>query len=164
MNKFLISIVFTLIAVVPTFSQRLFDRVNSDSAPITWSAIARMTTETEGVITITANISEGWHLYGFKMPADGPKPTRIKFITTSNWNLDGTMTVDKAVKEKFDPMFNTNVEYWEGKIVLKQSFKILSKDIVPEKIKCVITYMGCNDATCLPPSEKTLDIRVIPNK
>ena len=164
MKRYYLFIFLLLATVLSSYAQMPFGRHDTETAPITWHANARMTSDTAGTITLTAEMADGWHLYGMTMPADGPKPTRIKFDITPDWSLDGAMTVDKAAKEKFDPMFNTTVEYWEGKIIFKQHFKISSQNAKPNRIKCTISYMGCNDATCLPPAQKTLDIRVLPKK
>ena len=98
--------------------------------PITWSISARMTSETEGVVTIRANISEGWHVYGLQMPENGPMATTFDF----NVN-DVTFTSD--IVPSSEPI------------------------VKGPKIEATVTFMGCNDETCLPPDTSILKVKNI---
>ncbi len=53
--------------------------------PIRWRMTVKMTSETEGVITLRALVDEGWHLYGTQLPEDGPKPTKISFTDSQKY-------------------------------------------------------------------------------
>lgn len=129
-----------------------------DNAPIKWSGTARMTSKTEGVITITATMTDGWHIYGMETPADGPQPTRFTFVTGKGWKTDGKMTVSPAPVKKMDPTFGTELTYWEGKVTFSQKFRLT--DPQTDRIRCTVRYMGCDDQTCLPPATEELTLTV----
>lgn len=133
-------------------------------APIRWSASARLTGEHEGVIKITATIESGWHLYGTRMPKEGPRPTEFKYNVVKGWSLSGKTETDKAPMRKHDAMFNAEVEYWEDKVVFTQRFKLDKKGPEIQAIKCSVCYMGCNDQTCLPPKTKEFTLKILPKK
>lgn len=162
-HNILILLLLALLSTTGGKAQQ-FGSNDSDTKPITWRANARMISNTEGVITFTATMAKGWHLYGMQMPADGPKPTRFTFETNTNIVLNGKLSVDKAPIQKHDSLYNSEVEYWEGSVVFKQPFKLSDKDIHAPHIKCHVDYMGCNDATCLPPERKTFNLRILPKR
>ena len=47
--------------------------------PVKWRISVKMTSKTEGVVTIRAIVGQGWHLYGLDIPKGGPKPTSFNF-------------------------------------------------------------------------------------
>ena len=149
-------------ATIGTLAQNPFESHKDDNPPIEWSANARLTSDTEGIITIKADISPRWHLYGMEMPKDGPKPTKFIFNTEGKVKLVGKMSVDKTPVRKTDTLFNSEVEYWEGKVVFKQKFKLTNKNATDTKIPLKVEYMGCNDITCLPPATKLFNLSILP--
>jgi thiol:disulfide interchange protein DsbD len=46
-------------------------------SPIKWRTTYKMTSQTEGVLTVKAIVTEGWHLYGTELPEGGPKATSL---------------------------------------------------------------------------------------
>lgn len=130
------------------------------SAPIVWRGSARMTSATEGVITLTAMMQKGWHLYGMQMPADGPQSTVVKFEPQNGVAYVGKLKVNKAPIKKMEEMFGTEVEFWEDTVTFTRKFKLSSKKVDLKPIVVSVSFMGCNDETCLPPSTKELRINV----
>lgn len=128
------------------------------AAPIRWTGSARMTGKSEGVITLTATMAEGWHIYGMEVPADGPQPTRFAFTTGKEWKLQGKMTVSPAPVKKMDPTFGAEMTYWERTAVFTQKFKL--SDTSLSQIRCSVTFMGCNDQTCLPPATENFNLTI----
>lgn len=163
MKKHLLNILLTFCSII-SISAQGFGNHDADTRPITWRANARMVSETEGVVTFTATMADGWHLYGMQMPKDGPKPTKFTFETNGDIVLNGKLTVDKAPVVKEDPLYKSAVQYWEGTVVFKQSFKLVDKSAKDMRIKCHVDFMGCNDATCLPPEQKAFNLRILPKR
>ena len=151
-------ILFAILSVIPANVQAQ----GKKSEPITWSAEARMTSAKEGVVTLTANIADGWHLYGMEMPDDGPQDTSVTFPATDGIALKGSVTASSKPVVKQDPMFGVEVNFWEKKVVLTQKFKLTGKDV--KSIQCLVSYMGCNDQTCLPPKKQEFTINIAPLK
>lgn len=123
-------IIFLLSAILSIAGGKAqhFGANESDTKPITWRANARMISNTEGVITFTATMAEGWHLYGMQMPPDGPKPTRFTFETNTGVVLNGKLSVDKApIKNMIPytiPKWNIGKVRWYSSSHLKFPIKM----------------------------------------
>lgn len=121
--------------------------------PIRWRLAVKMTTETEGVATVKALVGEGWHLYGFEMPDGGPRPTTIDFEGSTDVKVTGPLKPSAEPLQVFDPMFETDVQWWAQTVSFTVPFCITGE--APE-LKVKIAYMGCDNTTCLPPKTETL--------
>ena len=147
-----------------TAAAQLAAQTKEAKAPISWRGTARMTGNGQGVIQLTANIEPGWHIYGLETPDDGPRPTEFKYSPAKGLTLSGKTKADKAPVRKLDSMFNAEVEFWEGKVVFTQQFKLDKNATDTKTIKCSVTYMGCNDQNCLPPKTKEFNLKILPQK
>lgn len=145
-----ISLIFALI---------LFSVVSmSAQKPIKWRSSVKMTSKTEGVITIRAIIQQGWHLYGTNLPQGGPKATKFDFSSSKGIELVGQVTPSVNPKTVFDKSFGMNLNWWEQSLTFTQKFKVTDKSIA--KIIGSVSYMGCNDETCLPPATQAIKLSV----
>lgn len=122
--------------------------------PIRWRMTVKMTSETEGVITLRALVDEGWHLYGTQLPEDGPKPTQISFTDSQNISLVGKLTPSAAPKTVNDPMFGMKLNWWDANVNFTQRFKLKKRE--GAKVVANVSYMACNDQNCQPPKNQTL--------
>jgi len=122
--------------------------------PIRWRMNVKMTSATEGVVTLNALIDEGWHLYSTSMPEDGPKPTQISFEGTKNVKFTDKLKVSRAPMEVEDPMFEMKLSWWIDKVTFTRKFKLTDPD--GAKINASVSFMGCNDMNCTPP--KTVNL------
>ena len=132
----------------------------SAQKPIKWRSNVKMTSETEGVVTIKAIIEPGWHLYGTQIPSGGPKATKIDLSSSEGVKFVGNVTPSIAPKKVYDKTFDLNLNWWDQNVSFTQKFKLSSKK--GAKIVGVISFMGCNDQTCLPPSTQSINI-VVPS-
>lgn len=131
--------------------------------PIRWTVNVKTLSADEGEMIISASIDEGWHLYGFKLPESGPKPTKIDFSKSQGIRFTGEITASKAPVSKHDNIFDMDLSYWSGRVVFKRRFRI--EDAEKATVGGSIQYMGCNDETCLPPRTQTFSKKVrITNK
>lgn len=123
-----------------------------------WAATVKMTSAKEGVVTLTANIDKGWHVYGTTLPEGGPKATTIAFDKSSGIQLKGALKSNPAPKEHMDAAFNMKLNWWEGKVTFTQKFKVTD----PKTAKIVINlrYMACNDQNCRPPKRQTIELDI----
>lgn len=133
---------------------------NQQQAPITWKVSSKMTASDEGVIILTARMLPGWHLYGMNMPEGGPHPTRIKFQVPAGVELTGQLTVNKATVRHYDDMFGAELEFWEGEsVTFTRPFR-LTGETDGMTVSGSISYMGCNDETCMSPQSKDFSIQL----
>ena len=121
--------------------------------PIDWKMSVKMNSETEGVMTITATVQPGWHLYSTSLPEGGPKPTKFSF-EVKGVRLQGNFTASPALVTKEDPMFGSTLSWWDRNVTFKRSFTIT--DPADAKISVNVSFMACNDENCMPPKTVTL--------
>jgi thiol:disulfide interchange protein DsbD len=121
--------------------------------PITWMANYKAINSSEGIIVITANIVNGWHMFSQKPTDAGPVPTSFIFQPSKQFQLIGT-TEEIGAKEEFIKEFDATLFLFSSKAEFSQKVKLLSKTVFNIKFK--VEYMCCNDKMCLPP--KTIEL------
>jgi hypothetical protein len=122
---------------------------------VNWATSYRAISETEGEITITAIIDNGWHTYSQKPTNDGPIPISFTFAPAKQYQLNGK-TEESAPVEEFDQAFGAKVLSFSGRAVFKQKVKLAAKPGFTINFK--VEYMCCDNKMCLPP--KTVDLNV----
>ena len=127
-------------------------------SPITWTENLEMTSDTEGQITFTAAISDGWHMYSTDIPTGGPTPTSFDFRKIEGAQLIGG--VESSVKPTVvaDEMFdNLMIGYWEGTVQFVQKFA-LAEGSRGCRFNVVVEAMACNDQSCNRPEKTPFEI------
>lgn len=120
--------------------------------PVKWTKAVKWTDEHNGVITFTATIDNGWHMYSNDSPDDGPTPLSVKFKNTNGVKLVGGLTPSTPAKTIEDENFMMKVKQWEGKVTLSQKFTTTAPNY---SIDGEIEFMSCNDQTCTPPTTES---------
>ena len=118
--------------------------------PVKWTKSIKMTDDKNGVITFTANIDNGWHLYSNDTPDGGPIPLSIKWDKKEGVKLVGGLKHSKAPTTIDDEMFGMKVRQWEGTVSISQNFTTTADKY---KIEGEVNYQACSDQGCLPGSE-----------
>ncbi len=131
--------------------------------PVRWEVSSEMTSPTEGVIRYSATIEPGWHLYGTTLPDGGPKATSISYDRMEGVELVGELVPSQAPVEKIDMTFNLKLNWWEGDVVLSQKFR-LKDGSKGYAVAGVITFQGCNDGSCIPPTREPDSRAKLPRK
>lgn len=133
-------VIIAVIGVMPASAQNV----------IRWRCTASMTSKTEGEIVVRAIIDKGWHLYGMQLPKGGPRPTVIDFSESTGIKFTGPFAANIKPTVKFDPIFAAKLNFWDKNVSFTRKFKLTGdkKDAV---IKGTVTYMCCDDETCMPP-------------
>lgn len=99
-------------------------------------------------ITLRAAIDKGWHLYGLELPSeDGPTATAVNFTAIEGVELDGKVECASDLVVKFDNIFGFELNWYENEAVFTQKLKI--SDSENWVVAGNITFMGCNDETCM---------------
>ena len=143
--KKIISIICVLLLAVASLSAQ---------NPIRWRMSVKMTSATEGVVTLRALVGEGWHLYSMTLPDDGPRPTSISFATSQGVTMIGNVAPSRKPLEVDDPMFGMKLSWWAANVEFTQKFKVDKKQ--GAKIEAEVSYMACNDQNCMPPKTEKL--------
>lgn len=123
--------------------------------PVKWKSAIKMTDATNGVVTFTATVDAGWHVYCTQLPAGGPEPTSV------HWNnqgvkLVGGLTPSKAAHKQHDETFDMDLSWWTGSVTLSQKFTVTAKEY---KIEGSIRYMACDDENCTPPKSESFSFK-----
>ncbi len=125
--------------------------------PIEWKASVKMISAKEGVISLEAVISDGWHLYGTKLPDGGPRPTSFDFAKSKGIELVGKLTPSEAPETHMDSQFGIELNYWVNDVTFSQKFRLKGKQ-ADASVEATVKYMGCNDETCMPPKTANLSV------
>ncbi len=110
--KQILSLLITLLAVTALQAQMV--------DPVHWQSSTRMTDDTHGVVTLTASIDNGWHLYGLSLPDGGPQATEVEWTALDGVTLDGKLTPATQPKKQHDPTFDMDLSWWSGSATLRE--------------------------------------------
>ena len=130
--------------------------------PVKWRTAVRMTSPTEGVVTVRAIIPEGAHLYGLSMPQGGPKATTLDFSASSGIALQGKLAASPSPVTARDEAFGCDLQWWTGRVAFTQLFSL--SEPYKSRVNIKITYMTCNGANCMPPRTENVSAPVPPYK
>lgn len=130
--------------------------------PIKWRSSVKMTDATHGVLTIKAIIDDGWHLYGTKMPEGGPRPTVFDFSASRGIKFTEPFKPSCKPVEKYDKLYNAKITFWDKTTTFSRPFVITNPN--ETSIEGKITFMGCNDVTCLAPTTQSVKLKVPSSK
>jgi len=145
--KKITSLLFTLILLpVFAFSQIL--------EPIKWKIELK---EASQEIVFTSTIETGWHLYNMNLPEGGPVSTSFNFEKTEGVTLVGKTEAKSKVISKKDEIFGMQLSWYEKQAIFVQKIKITNKENF--EIEGHVNYMGCNDESCLPPTDEEFSFK-----
>lgn len=111
-----------------------------------------MTSDREGVMKFNATIEDGWHLYSTDLPDGGPMATKATYDILEGVELVGDLTPSRSAQETIDLVFNLKLGWWTNDITLTQPFRLTADSY---RIEGEITFQGCNDESCIPPSRES---------
>lgn len=130
--------------------------------PIRWRVNVKMSSASEGEVIIKATIDEGWHLYGTKLPQNGPKPTEINLSASKGVQFVGELTPSVAPETYRDPMFDLDLTCWSKSVTFRRKFKVT--DAATAVVAGEVRFMGCNNQNCMPPKVEKFSKKVIVKK
>ena len=110
----------------------------------------------DAVLTFNATIDDGWHLYSTNLPEGGPTSATLNIDKIEGAELVGPLQPGAGEIEKFDPMFDMKVKYFELSATFTQKIKITASEY---KIEGYLQYGACNDENCLPPTNYDFTIK-----
>lgn len=111
-----------------------------------------------GVITITANIQPGYHIYGFEAVENGPKPTSIKIADIDGISFDEKFAYDVEPKTIIDKAFDLKLKEWTGTVTFTCAYKTTQP--LKTAISGTIEYMACKENACTPPKRITFSVNI----
>lgn len=143
MKKYQIFCLFLVVSITSIFGQI--------EEPFHWTSKLVDVSANTKEIQFSVNIDKGWHLYGLTIPEGGPVATTFNFEKMKGVKLVGKVTSASKLITHFDKQFEMNLSYYEKSVLFVQ--KLTITDSKAFSIKGYAKYMGCNDQSCLPPSD-----------
>ncbi len=124
--------------------------------PVRWTVKAAEDTAARTVtLEMAAYIEGGWHMYSNLVdPAVGPTPLTIDLKDAKGLKAVGELWVSEAPEHKFDDVFQADLSWWTGRVVLKRVFEVTADSYT---LSGAIRFQACNDESCLPPSKEPFD-------
>ncbi|MCM1034059.1 MAG: thioredoxin family protein [Paludibacter sp.] len=113
--------------------------------PVRWTSDRVQETDTTAVVTLRAQIEDGWHLYGMDIAEGGPKATTIRL---ANAELIESPVASVMPKLSYDENFGMLLSFFDEEVV----FAVQCRATPDETIVGSVEYMACNDEQCLPPT------------
>lgn len=104
----------------------------------------------ELILSLTATVEEGWHVYDMNVGEDGPQATTVTYVKTEGLEPAGGLKDKGKAIEQYDSTFMMELSWWEGAVRLEQRFKIKEEKW---KVEGQVRYMCCDDESCLPPEK-----------
>jgi len=127
--------------------------------PVKWTYTAKKKAANTYEITLTATLSDPWHIYSTTTGKGGPVPTKILIKKNPLVSLVGPIKENGKLESEYDKNFETTVKYFSNKVEFVQTVVVRGK--AKTNIKGSIEYMTCDDSRCLPPTTRNFELKLI---
>ncbi len=118
--------------------------------PVHWNFEVKSLGGNEYSLIFHAKIDNGWAVYSQHIEGDGPIPTSFTFEDGAHFTKVGPITESGHKKSGFDKAFGINVTKYVENGIFTQKVKV---NDFSKPITGYLTFMTCNDKTCLPPTD-----------
>ena len=137
MKKYLFSLILFLGFVINAESQE---------STISWDTKISQETESEYILTFTASLKPGWHLYSQHLPEGGPLATEFTFEKAGvDFKLIGK-TEESETHTSYEEIFEMETSYFEKQAVFSQHIQLINSSI--DNIQISAAYQTCDDQAC----------------
>ncbi len=109
------------------------------------------------VITLSASIAPGWHIYDFGPYVGGPNALEILFAPKEGMELVGDITPLQEAKRKMEPLFGKEVGSYERKAQFEQKVKVTAS---PAVMEVLIKSDVCEDGGNCTSSQSRMTITI----
>ena len=128
-----------------------------DSTPVSWSVKFSETGGNRAELVFSADIAEGWEVYGLQLPEGGPRPTRVVIEEGTGIKINGPLYEIIPYRENYDTLFELLLKSYQRKAALAMPIEIVSH---PINISGYIVYQASNRKTCTPPTRHRFNINI----
>ena len=146
------------IIIVFIFLNSIFTAKSEVQNHVKWSVKVERAGNDVYNLKIQANIDPKWHMYSQHIPDGGPVATSFDFVPDNKYSLVGKTEELSKPEEVFDKSFEMKILYFTKEAIFVQKIKLKGKGNFT--LKAVVTYMSCDDHTCLPPRDEDLNIPI----
>jgi DsbC/DsbD-like thiol-disulfide interchange protein len=126
-------------------------------SPVKWTFVAAKTKKKDHyTVTAVATVSSGWSIYSQFIEDSGPVPTAFTYELPTGAELSGKTEEVGDKIEGMDPIFEINLIKYKKTVRFVQTVKAKKG----QKIKGQVTFMVCNDESCLPPRDVPFEVTI----
>ncbi|MFI3322532.1 MAG: cytochrome c biogenesis protein CcdA [Rikenellaceae bacterium] len=143
-----------LIAFLAFFATISFAQVED---PVYWSSKTEKVSDNIYKLIMSADIEDGWYIYGAEEYKGGPNGTAFTFDLKDGVSLKGELKPISEMKKGFDEIFQMEIGKFKGG---KAVFEQLVKAEGSATITALVEWQACNDMNCLPPNEYEFTFKV----
>lgn len=119
-SRNLIAIVFTL-----TFFSNV--SYGQGTPAVNWNFKVEQLSKHELILSITANIAPGWHLYSQHLKEGGPQPTRFRFLPSDEYIPAGQAN-EKGNQTKFyDEIYEMEITWYTETVSFLQNSDLMNR-------------------------------------
>ena len=129
------------------FALTAYTSYGQSKAPVVWSFNTERISKHEIILTLTADVAAGWHVYSQYSGKDGPQPTRVIFNTHDNYALIGRPEEKGRASTYYDSIYEMKITWFAGRVSYLQKIKLMEPVM---RISGRIEYMVCNNQMCVP--------------
>ncbi len=123
--------------------------------PVKWTFEAKKSGKNDYKVTLIANLDNTWAIYSQFLESDqGPVATSLTFELAAGQQLAGKAQELGTKISGFDNTFEMNLTKYKKQVKFVQTVKAKKG----QKVKGFVTYMTCDDNTCLPPRDVEFEI------
>jgi len=109
-------------------------------------------------IELSAEVQDGWHVYGFSQSPGGPIPLKITIDENEVLRSAGQASGTAPVK-KHDAALDLDTESYTGAFTLRLPAQVNDHPATGKQaVSVVVRFQACSDRTCLPP--KTVHVAI----
>jgi DsbC/DsbD-like thiol-disulfide interchange protein len=102
-------------------------------------------------INLSAEVQEGWHVYGLTQAPGGPTPLRVNLDENAVVQIVSVKSGTASVK-KHDPSFDLETEFYPGSFSVDIQTQVKQHAAADDQsVPVSVRFQACNDRTCLPP-------------
>lgn len=101
-------------------------------------------------------IDEGWHIYGLKVPENGPERTVISLKPSKSYKAVGAVQEPEPLV-KYEDAFKMNVPYHKGAVIFRQKVQLTDAQTT---IRGTLRYQVCDDTSCLAAEDFDFAVKV----
>ncbi len=148
MKKLILMTVISMMGIVKMQAQIV--------SPVKWAYMAKKGAAGTATLFIKATIESPWHIYSVNQKPGGPEKTAFVFTKSPAYALVGKVAEPRPIT-KYEDVFGINVSYFNDSVVFTQKIKLKGKQAV---VKGKVSFMACNDTSCLPADEVEFSIPV----
>jgi thiol:disulfide interchange protein len=116
--------------------------------PITWKFSQKSLNDSEFVLTMQANIPNGWHI--FSQFEKSSTPTAFDFAHSADYTSIDSVQEEKPVT-RYEPSVKDTARFFLHQAVFTRTIAVHNHN--PFTIKGNVYYQTCNDSMCLPPKQ-----------